>query len=158
MDDLTVLEIFNLLTVGITSYNIKQHVPSDVPAHNQFIPANLESHNWLDKINLWTTNQKMMINEKRQRTLYLTLQISTNSQLGCSLTKKMWRCWKVKNTISDYLKWDLEQSAVVWHSSLTEENCADLERVQKSALKVILGANYIGYKKALIKLDLKSLE
>ena len=32
----------------------------------------------------------------------------------------------------------LEQSAVVWHSSLTRKNISDLERVQKSALKLIL--------------------
>ena len=32
----------------------------------------------------------------------------------------------------------LEQSAVVWHSSLNQENIDDLERVQKSALKIIL--------------------
>ena len=35
----------------------------------------------------------------------------------------------------------LEQSAVVWHSSLTEENINDLERIQKTACKIILGTN-----------------
>ena len=38
IDDLTILEIVNLLTVGITSYNLKMQVPSDLPTHNQFIP------------------------------------------------------------------------------------------------------------------------
>ena len=52
----------------------------------------------------------------------------------------------------------LEQSATVWHSSLTRENSDDLERVQKSALKIILGNRYYGYKKALNQLDLESLE
>ena len=33
----------------------------------------------------------------------------------------------------------LEQSAVVWHSSLTLENSKDLERIQKSACKLIIG-------------------
>jgi hypothetical protein len=31
VDDLSVLEIVDLLTVGITSYNIKQHIPSNIP-------------------------------------------------------------------------------------------------------------------------------
>ena len=44
--------------------------------------------------------------------------------------------------------------ALVWHSSLTEENKSDLKRVQKSAVKVILGNAYEDYKKALSKLDL----
>ena len=51
----------------------------------------------------------------------------------------------------------LEQSATVWHSSLTEENKSDLERVQKSALKIILGDRYISYKNALCILDIESL-
>ena len=36
VDDLTILEIVDLLTVGLTSYNIKQHVPSDINVHNQY--------------------------------------------------------------------------------------------------------------------------
>ena len=46
----------------------------------------------------------------------------------------------------------------MWHSSLTEQNKSDLERVQKSALKVILGQKYETYKKALSDLDLETLE
>ena len=51
----------------------------------------------------------------------------------------------------------LEQSAVVWHSSLTQENAQDLERIQKSSMKVILGQRYISYEKSLGKLGLESL-
>ena len=34
IDDLTILEIVNLLTIGLTSYNMKQHVPADIPQHD----------------------------------------------------------------------------------------------------------------------------
>ena len=51
----------------------------------------------------------------------------------------------------------LEPSATVWHSSLTEENINDLERVHKSAVKIILGDKYIGYENSLSKLDMLSL-
>ena len=68
VDDLSILEIVNLLTVGITSFNIRQEVASDIPTHNQFIPAhNLKSQDWLDEIDRWTENQQMKINEKRQK-------------------------------------------------------------------------------------------
>lgn len=40
----------------------------------------------------------------------------------------------------------LEKYAVVWHSSLSEENKRDLERVQKSAMKLILGDKYLNMK------------
>ena len=36
-----------------------------------------------------------------------------------------------------FIKSLLEQSATVWHSSLTKENAEDLERVQKIALRII---------------------
>ena len=66
IDDLTILEIVNLLTVGLTSFNIKQQVPTDIPFHGQYIPPeNLESQKWLDNIDDWTINQKMLINGKK---------------------------------------------------------------------------------------------
>ena len=46
----------------------------------------------------------------------------------------------------------------MWHSSLTEENKSDLERVQKSAFKVLLGEKYETYENALMKLDMETLE
>ena len=52
----------------------------------------------------------------------------------------------------------LEQSAVVWYSSITEENSYDLERLQRPALKVILGKKYEGYKKSLEILNFQLLK
>ena len=52
----------------------------------------------------------------------------------------------------------LEQSAVFWHSSLTKKNISDLERVQKSALKLILRERYINYRNALNVIGIDSLE
>ena len=52
----------------------------------------------------------------------------------------------------------LEQSAVVWHSSLTQKCKGKLERVQKSALRVILGPRYTNYSDALERLNLKTLD
>ena len=52
----------------------------------------------------------------------------------------------------------LEQSATVWHSSLNEDNCSDLERVQKSAIKVILQDEYKGYKNGLAQLGIEDLK
>ena len=56
-----------------------------------------------------------------------------------------------------FIRSKLEQSASVWHSSLTKNNEIDLERVQKLALKVILKDKYGDYKSALRKLNIESL-
>ena len=64
---------------------------------------------------------------------------------------------ELKNVYILFIRSLLEQSAVVWHSSLTQENIDDLERVQKSAVKIILGERYSGYKKSLDKLEMETL-
>ena len=203
LDDLSVLEIINLLTVGITSFNLKCQVASDIPTHNQYIPPeHMESQKWLNNINDWTINQKMLVNERKSKTMIFnytnnyqfTTRLKINDHplevidstrllgtiisndlkwdLNCaSIIKKanarMELLRKVSNFCSDYddlkniyflyIRSLLEQSATVWHSSLSEENKNDLERVQKSALKIILDNKYQGYKKALLKLDIESL-
>ena len=56
-----------------------------------------------------------------------------------------------------YVRSILEQSCVVWHSSLTEENKQNLERVQKCAVKIMLGKKYKDYESALEHVDLDNL-
>ena len=51
----------------------------------------------------------------------------------------------------------LEQSSAIWHSSITEENRTDLERVQKNAFRNILKEEYTDYNRALKRLNLESL-
>ena len=46
---------------------------------------------------------------------------------------------------------------MVWHSSLTKQNEEDLERVQKSAVKIILGKDYEKYDEALAEANLELL-
>ena len=56
-----------------------------------------------------------------------------------------------------YIRSILEQSAVVWNAGLTVQNEEDLERVQKSALKVILKKKYIDYNQACELLNIDTL-
>ena len=48
-----------------------------------------------------------------------------------------------------YIRPLLEYSDVIWHSSLTSNQTHPLERVQKRALRIILGTDYISYANAL---------
>ena len=52
----------------------------------------------------------------------------------------------------------LEYCSTVWHSSLTEGDCNDIERVQKAAVRLIMGNKYQGYKEALQYMSLESLK
>ena len=204
IDDLSVLEIVNLLTVGLTSFNLKVQVPNDLPIHNQFIsPEELKTQQWLDEIDAWTKNQKMKINEKKTKIMIFnysnekqfTTRLTVNSEplevinstrlLGTIITSDLrWdentaqlvkkanarmellrrvasfctNAGDLKNIYMLFVRSQLEHSATVWHSSLTQENRDDLERVQKSAVKIILGEKYQGYKKGLESLNLDTLE
>ena len=58
---------------------------------------------------------------------------------------------------TSYIRSILEQSCTVWHSGLTQEDSEDLERIQKSALRVILKEDYTTYEEALELLMLAKL-
>ena len=51
----------------------------------------------------------------------------------------------------------LEQACPVWNGALTQADIKSLEKIQKTALKIILKYNYQGYKNALIICKLKTL-
>ena len=65
MDDLTMLEAVYLTSIGIATYNLKNHVPSNIPIHNQIISSDqLKTKDYLDQIETWTEKKKMVLNEK----------------------------------------------------------------------------------------------
>ena len=64
----------------------------------------------------------------------------------------------LKKIYITYIRSILEQSSVVWHSGLTKKNRRDIERVQKSAVRVIIGKKYDSYKKILKELKLENLD
>ena len=57
-----------------------------------------------------------------------------------------------------YIRSVAEQSSVVWSSSITSGEEYDLERIQKVALKIILGEYYVDYRNALYITNLHTLK
>ena len=51
----------------------------------------------------------------------------------------------------------MEQSCVIWHISLTQENIEHLELVQKNAFRIILGNQYDSYEESLKYLNFETL-
>ena len=79
IDDLSTLEVINLLTVGLSSFNFKHEVASDIPTHGQIINnTNLKSQKYLDDINQWTEEHKMVINQKKTKAMIFN--VTTNNQ------------------------------------------------------------------------------
>ena len=65
---------------------------------------------------------------------------------------------ELKDIYLTFVRSILEQSAVVWHSSLSVRNKTDLERIQKAAVRVIIGNEYSTYRNGLKSLKLDTLE
>ena len=118
IDDLSVLEIVNLLTLGLTSFNLKIQVPNDIPIHNQYVaPQNLKSQQWLEEINTWTKNQKMKINEKK--TNVMIFNYSNEKQFTTRLTVNDEPIKVIDSTrllgtiITNDLRWDENTANIV---------------------------------------------
>ena len=80
VDDLSVLEVINLVSIGISSYNFKQHVASDIPSHGQYVNnQDLKTQKYLKQINQWTENQKMELNQKKTKAMIVILQTIISS-------------------------------------------------------------------------------
>ena len=62
MDDLTMLEAVYLTNIGISTYNLKEHIPNNIPVHNNVIKSDkLKTQKYLDEIQGWTEKKKMVL-------------------------------------------------------------------------------------------------
>ena len=68
VDDLSVLEIVNLISIGIEPYDIMKQVHNDLPIHGQLLDSQkLKSQEYLNEINRWTIQQEMIISGKEDK-------------------------------------------------------------------------------------------
>ena len=95
----------------------------------------------------WTENCSLIIKKVNSRMQLIRSILSFGAN-----TEEMVHLWVV------FCRSVLEQSCVVWHSSLTQENIDDIERLQKTFGKLILREKYVNYENSLLKLNLVSLE
>ena len=94
------------------------HIPSDLPQHNQFIPAeNLQSQEWLNQINQWTKNQKMKVNETKTKNIIFNFtkkyQFTTRLTLNDEYIEVLKSTKLLGTIISDDLQWNLNTENLV---------------------------------------------
>ena len=78
IDDLSFIEILNLISQGLCSFNLKSHVATDINSqHNQYLPPEIfKSKSHLDQISTWTKKSQMQLNiEKSKYMLFNFTQI-----------------------------------------------------------------------------------
>ena len=90
IDDLSMLELINLLTIGLSSYNFKNHVASDVAVDQKFLSAeNIQSQHYMNMICEWTDRKKMKLNHSKSKVMIFNFtknyQFSTRIQMNNEL-------------------------------------------------------------------------
>jgi len=103
--------VVNLINVGIATYNVKQHVPSNIPTHNQIIKSdNLKSQKYLHIINDWTKNKKMKLNEKKTKNIIFNFskkyQFSTNLKVNDKSIELVKETKLLGTYLTENLKWN----------------------------------------------------
>ena len=118
VDDMSLLNIINLITCGIATYNFKNHVASDIAIGANYLPPqNCQSQNYLDSVQDWTDRKKMRLNKEKTKVIIfnytLNYQFSTRlyveetlleivqqtKLLGCIITSDLtW--WENTNAIT----------------------------------------------------------
>ena len=110
VDDLSVLEIINLISVGMSSYNFRQHVASDIGINQQYIPSgNIQSQQYMDNISEWTDSKQMLLNEKKTKIMIFNYtqnhQFSTRVYLKQTLLDIINETRLLGTILTSDLKW-----------------------------------------------------
>ena len=95
----------------------------------------------------WKENTKHLVKKSWGR-MQLLRKISS---FGASVKDKL-------DIYKKFIRTHAEQSCTVWSGGLTKGNEKDIERIQKSAVRLILGNKYTTYQEALHKLNIETLK
>ena len=78
------LELVNLISVGIASYNFKAHVASDISIDNYYLPVeNILSQKYVDSIEQWKEQKQMKLNPDKSK--YMVINFTKNYQVNTRL-------------------------------------------------------------------------
>ena len=173
VDDLLFLEIINLLSVGIASYNVRAHVPSDVPVNNQIIvPENLESQKQLSNINIWTKKMKMKLNEKKTKSIIFNFsrkhQFITNLSVNNQNIEVVKEAKLLGTILTDDLKWSKNTREIVRKSyarmqllhraSNFTSNVQDLKSIYLTYIRSVLEQSAVVWHSGLTVKNRRDLE
>ena len=71
-DDLSILEKLNLILSGLSSYNVRNHVASDIGINQKYLPSNhIPSQENLKEIEAWTDRNIMKLNVEKSKVMVM---------------------------------------------------------------------------------------
>ena len=118
IDDLSVLEVVNILSIGLASGNFKLNVASDIPQNGYIIPnENLNTQDYLNKICDWTNENKMKLNKKKSKAMIFNFtknyQFTSRTVMDDEVITVIKETKLLGVMINDSLNWDTNTTFLV---------------------------------------------
>ena len=173
IDDLSLLELINLTNIGMQSYNVRQHVPSHIPDHNQFIAAEkLESQKHLDELSKWTDEHEMKLNPKKCKNIIFNFtnnhQFVTALKVNNHETETVKEAKLLGTIITEDLKWSRNTEEIVKSAnkrlrilhvaSKFTGKISDLKIIYMMFIRSKLDSSSVVWHNSLTEKDINSLE
>ena len=173
VDDKSLLEVINLVNIGIASHNVRARVPSNIPVSNVFIPSeNLKTQKHMHDIQRWTENKQMLLNVRKTKNMTFNfsknLQFSTNIQLGNESVETVNEAKLLGTTITDNLSWSKNSSILVKQGNIRMQflhkaskftnNVRDLKQIYISQIRSKLEQSAVEWHSSLTKKNESDLE
>ena len=110
VDDLSMLEVINLITAGLASYNFKHHVASDIGVNQLYLPSsNVCSQQFMNNVAEWTQNNKMELNESKSKVMIFNYtrnyQFGTRIYLNNTILETITETRLLGSIVSSDLTW-----------------------------------------------------
>ena len=118
VDDLSTLEKLNLILVGLSSYNFKNHVASDVGIGQKYLPnEHSQSQSYLDQIEKWTNTNKMKLNVRKSKVMIFNFtddhQFATRLYMEGVLLETITQTKLLGTIVQSDLKWSENTDLIV---------------------------------------------
>ena len=110
IDDASFLEIINLLSAGLASFNAKARVPSDMDVNGLYLsPDNFQTQNHFNTINDWTHRKEMKLNSDKTKYMLVNFchssMFQTRLSLENSLLEQVRETKLLGVTLTDDMNW-----------------------------------------------------
>ena len=110
VDDLSMLEIINLISAGLAHYNFKHHVASDIGVNQLYLPSeNVCSQSYMNNVSEWTQSNKMELNERKSKVMIFNYtknyQFATRIYLNNTLLETISETCLLGTIVSSDLTW-----------------------------------------------------
>ena len=173
MDDLSLLEVINLLTIGISSFNIRSQVPNDIPTHNGYIiPQNLQTQDYINQICDWTERKKMCLNIPKSNLMCFNFtnnfQFTTRIEMNGHTLKVLDQTKLLGVIITSDLKWSENTKYLIKRANARMEilrklapfnpPIEDMKTIYISFIRSILEQSCVIWHPSLTEHDRMSLE